>query len=175
MGEKAIKQKELIVGELAEKFQKAQSMVFYDYIGLTVAEVSALRNQFRAAGVEYKVIKNTMLKRAADSLGLSGLDPYLSGPTAVAFSYTDPVAPAKILMDFIKQVKKTEIKSGVLMGRVIDAEGVKALATLPSREELLAKMLGSLNAPATGLVMVLSGTLRKLLYALNAVKEQKQA
>lgn len=175
MGEKAIQEKELIVKDLADKFGRAQSMVLYDYIGLTVAEVTDLRNQFRKAGIEYKVIKNTMLKRTADSMGLTGLDPYLEGPTAVAFSYTDPVAPAKILTDFIKQVKKTEIKSGVLMGNVIDAEGVKALATLPSKEELLSRMLGSMNAPVTGFVIVLSGVLRKLLYALNAVKEQKEA
>ena len=175
MGEKAIREKEQIVEELKGKFQRAQTMVFYNYIGLTVSEVSALRNQFRKADVEYRVIKNTMLKRAADSLGLSGLDPYFNGPTAVAFSYSDPVIPAKILADFIKQMKKTQIKCGVLMGRAIDAEGVNQLATLPSREELIAKMLGSMNAPVTGFVMALSGVLRKLLYALNAVKQAKEA
>jgi large subunit ribosomal protein L10 len=175
LGEKAIKEKELIVSDLTEKFQKAQSIVLYDYIGLTVAEVSNLRNQFRKAGVEYKVIKNTLLKRTADGLGLSGLGDYLKGPTAVAFSYADPVVPAKILVDFIKQVKKTEIKSGVLAGRVIDSEGVKSLASLPSKEELLARMLGSMNAPVTGFVMVLSGVLRKFVYAVNAIKESKQA
>lgn len=175
MGEKAIKAKTIIVDDLKEKFQKAQTMVFYDYIGLKVSEVSALRNQFRAAGIEYKVIKNTMLKRAADSIGLQGLDQYLNGTTAVAFSYTDPVAPAKILVDFIKQVKRTEIKCGILMGSVIDAEGVKQLAALPSKEEMLSRMLGSLNAPVTGFVMVLSGVLRKLVYAINAIKESKEA
>ena len=175
MGEKAIKAKELVVQNLAEKLKDAQSVVLYDYIGLTVAEVSDLRNQFRKAGVEYKVIKNTMIKRAADSLEIKGLDSYLNGPTAVAFSYNDPVAPAKILTDFIKQVKKTEIKSGILMGKAITADGVKQLAALPSKEELLARMLGSFNAPVTGFVMVLSGVLKKLVYAINAIKESKQA
>lgn len=175
MGEKAIKAKELIVNDLITKLQKAQSIVLYDYIGLTVAEVSDLRNQFRKAGVEYKVIKNTIIKRAADKMEIKGLDPHLNGPTAIAFSYNDPVAPAKILSDFIKQVKKTDIKSGILMGKVITADGVKQLAALPSKEELLARMLGSLNAPATGFVMVLSGVLRKLVYAINAIKESKQA
>ena len=175
MGEKAIKEKQIVVDELVEKFGKAQSIILYDYIGLTVSEVTALRNEFRKAGVEYKVIKNTLIKRAADNLGFSGLDDYLKGPTAVAYSYTDPVAPAKILLDFVKQVKKTEVKSGVLVGKVIDAEGVKQLAALPSKEELLSRMMGSLNAPVTGFVMVLSGVLRKLVYAINAIKESKEA
>ncbi len=175
LGEKAIKEKERIVEEIKEKFSKAQSMVFYDYIGLNVAEVSDLRNRFRSAGIEYKVIKNTMLKRAADGVGLDGLDEFFNGPTAVAFSYADPVAPAKILTDFIKQVKKTEIKTGVLTGRVINAEDIKKLAALPSKEELLSRMLGGLNAPVTGLVMVMSGMIRKLLYALNEIKTKKEA
>lgn len=175
MGEKAIKEKEIIVADLVEKFGKAQSVVLYDYIGLNVTEVTNLRNQFRKAGIEYKVIKNTIIKRAVDILGITGLDSYLNGPTAVAISYQDPVAPAKILVEFIKQAKKTEIKSGILIGKVIDEEGVKQLAALPSKEELLARMLGSLNAPSTGLVMVLSGVLKKLVYAINAIKEAKEA
>jgi large subunit ribosomal protein L10 len=175
LGEKAIKVKEIVVQDLVEKFNKAQCVVLYDYIGLKVSEVTNLRNQFRKAGIEYKVIKNTMIKRAADIIGIQGLDPYLNGPTAVAISYEDPVAPAKILVDFIKQVKKTDIKSGILTGSVITAEGVKQLAALPSREELLARILGSMNAPVTGLVMVLSGVLRKLVYAINAIKEQREA
>ena len=174
MSKEIINEKKLIVDELAEKMKKAQAVIFYDYIGLTVAEATELRNQFRAKDIEYKVIKNTMLKRAADALEYDKVDDYLKGPTAVAFSYDDPVAPAKILSDFVKKLKKTQIKSGILNGKVMDVKGVESLATLPSREELLSKMLGSLNAPITSLVMALSGVPRNLVYALNAVKNVKE-
>lgn len=150
-------------------------MIFYDYRGLTVAEVTELRNNFRAAGVEYHVIKNSMLTRAADQLEIKGLDQYLSGPTAVAFGYNDPVAPAKVLVDFVKKVKKTEIKSGVLGKKVVDAKGVEALSQMPSREQMIAHLAATLNAPISGLARSLSGIICKLGYALNAVIDQKQA
>lgn len=175
MGEKAIEAKRLIVDELKDKMEKSKAMVFYDYRGLTVAEVTELRNSFRSAGVEYHVIKNSMLKRAADQLGFSDLGSYISGPMAVAFGYGDPVAPAKVLVEFVKKVKKTEIKSGILEGRVITAESVTSLAELPSREQLLAQLAGTLNAPVTAFARSLSGIIAKLGYALNAVMEQKGA
>ena len=162
-----------VVEGVKEKMQAAQSMVLIDYRGLTVAEVTDLRNRCRKEGVEYAVIKNTMIRKAAEELGIEGLEPMLHGPTAVAFGMTDAVAPAKILVNFIKDVKKTEIKCGVMEGKVLDVKGVEALADLPSREVLIAKMLGSMNAPITGLVSVLGGTVRKLLYALNAVADAK--
>ena len=167
--------KEAAVSEIQEKMQQAQSVVFVDYRGLTVEEVTNLRCKMRDAGVEYKVIKNTMIQRAADKEGIEGLNSILEGPTAVAFGMKDPVSPAKILVDFAKDTKKTEIKGGVLDGKTIDVDGVKYLASLPSKEELLAKMMGSLNAPVTGLVMALSGVMRNLVCALNAIKEQKEA
>ncbi len=175
MGEKAIEVKKQIVSDLAGKMEKAKGIVFYDYRGLTVAEVTELRTKFRAAGVEYRVIKNSMIKRAADSLALSGLDEHLNGPTAVAFGYNDPVAPAKVLVEFVKKVKKTEIKSGVLDGKVISIAAINSLAELPSREQLLAQLAGTLNAPIAGFARTLSGIISKLGYALNAVKEQKGA
>ncbi len=175
MKDYTLKAKEAVVEDIKAKFEKAQSVVFVDYRGLTVAEVTELRNKFRAAGVEYKVLKNTMIKRAVDSLGIEGLDPILEGPTAVAFGYEDAVAPAKIMTEFIKSVKKTEIKGGVLAGKAIDVNGVKGLADLPSKEELVAKMLGSMMAPMSGLVRVLSAVPRGLVVALNAIKEQKDA
>jgi large subunit ribosomal protein L10 len=175
LGEKAIEAKKQIVTELAGKMEKAQGMVFYDYRGLTVAEVTELRNQFRAAGVEYHVIKNAMLRRAADSLSISGLDEFLNGPTAVAFGYSDPVAPAKVLVGFIKKVKKTEIKTGILDGKVISLANINSLAALPSKDQLLAQLAGTLNAPITGFARSLSGIISKLGYALNAVREQKGA
>ena len=132
-----------------------------------------LGNLFRESGVVYKVLKNTYIKRAADELGITGLDADLNGPTAVAFGIQDPAAPAKILKEFIADKKKMTVKCGIVDKQYIDANGVKALADLPSREVLIAKMLGSMNAPITGLVSVLGGTVRKLLYALNAVADSK--
>ena len=174
LGEKQIAAKALIVDELAEKIQSAQSVILYDYIGLNVAEVSELRNRFRAVGVEYRVIKNTYILRAANKLGIEGLEPHLHGTTALAFGFNDPVAPAKVLTEFIKSVKKTDIKVGLLDGKVLDKAEVTALANLPSREELIAKILGSMNAPITGAVMVLSGVIRAFVVALNAIKEKKE-
>ncbi|MDL2289634.1 50S ribosomal protein L10, partial [Clostridia bacterium OttesenSCG-928-F22] len=163
------------VNELVEKMQSCAGFVLYDYRGLTVEEVTNLRNNFRSAGVEYKVIKNSLLERASDKLGYEGLKQYLAGPTAVAFGLEDPVAPAKILNEYVTKIKKTELKAGVVEGKVIDANGVRALANLPSREVLLAKMLGSMNSPITGFVSVLSGTLRQLVTVLDAIKDTKEA
>lgn len=174
MKEQTLKAKQAVVEDIKEKLEKSQSLVFLDYRGLTVEEVTNLRVQMRQAGVEYRVLKNTMIKKAADELNIEGLDSILEGPTAVAFGFDDPVAPAKILVDFIKKAKKTEIKAGMLNGRVVSVKEVQALAELPSREELIAKMLGSLNAPVQGLVMVLSGVMRNFVCALNAIKEQKE-
>lgn len=175
MGDKAIEVKKQIVLEIKEKMEKAQGMVFYDYRGLTVAEVSDLRNKFREAGVEYRVLKNAMLKRAADMIDLSELDEHLVGPTAVAFGFDDPIAPAKVLVEYTKKLKKTRIKTGVLDGRIIDVSEIISLAELPSREQLLGMLAGTLNAPITGLARSLSGIICNLGYALNAVKEQKEA
>ena len=161
-----------VVEGVKEKMQAAQSMVLIDYRGLTVAEVTDLRNRCRKEGVEYAVIKNTMIRKAAEELGIEGLEPMLHGPTAVAFGMTDAVAPAKILVNFIKDVKKTEIKCGVMEGKVLDVKGVEALAELPPKEVLIAKMMGSLNAPITNFVGVLSATLRSLVYAIEAVRKQ---
>lgn len=171
----AIEAKKQVVLDIKDKMERAKGMIFYDYRGLTVSEVTELRNNLRAAGVEYHVLKNSMLTRAADMLEIKGLDEYLSGPTAVAFGYTDPVAPAKVLVEFVKKVKKTEIKSGVLGTKVINVKGVESLAQLPSREQLIGQLAGTLNAPISGLARSLSGIICKLGYALNAVIDQKQA
>jgi len=167
--------KKLVVADIKDKLSRAKGAILVDYRGLTVEEVTALRKQFREAGVEYKVLKNTLIQLAAKELDLSELDQYLEGPTAVAFGYNDPVIPAKILTEFIKKTKKMEIKGGLVEGKVIDNSGVQYLSDLPSREVLLAKLLGSMNAPISGFVGVLGGTLRSLLYTLNAIKEQKEA
>ena len=165
--------KKAVVADIREKFEKAHSVVLIDYRGLTVAEVTDLRSQCRAQGVEYVVLKNTMIRLAAQELGITGLDPHLNGPTAVAFGMKDAVAPAKVLTEFIKKAKKTTIKCGVVDRKVIDVNGVQALSELPPKEVLIAKMMGSLNAPITGFVGVLSATLRSLVYAIEAVRKQK--
>lgn len=169
-----LKKKEAVVDSIKEKLEASQSVVLIDYRGLTVAEVTELRNQMREAGVEYQVLKNTMIKRAAEKAGIEGLDPILEGPTAVAFGINDPVAPAKILTKFAKDTKKITIKGGVLAGNAIDVAAVENLAKLPSKEELIAKMLGSLNAPITGLVMVLSGVTSKFVRTLESIRVQKE-
>lgn len=164
-----------VVQELKEKFSKSSSAILVDYRGLNVQEVTELRNNFREADVDYKVYKNTLTEIAVKEVGLEGLISSLEGPTAIAFSEHDPVAPAKILTDAIRKYRKIEFKAGVVDGQVIDVEGVKALADLPSREELIASMLGSMNSPISNLVGVLSGLSRALLYALVAIKDQKEA
>jgi len=165
--------KKTVVAEIREKLGRAQSVVLIDYRGLTVEEVTDLRNQFRKAGVEYAVLKNTMLTLAARDLGIRGLEDYLKGPTAVDFGYQDPVAPAKIITEYLKKNKKISVKCGMVDRKVVDQAGVTALAELPPREVLIAKLMGSMNAPITGFVGVLSGVLRKFVYAVEAVRKQK--
>lgn len=165
--------KKQVVEEIKDRFQKMQSAVLTDYRGLNVGEVTELRSKLREAGIEFKVLKNTLTKIAADEVGLEGLDPYLEGPTAIAFGVEDVVAPAKILSDFAKTHKALEIKAGILENKVIDFEGVKALADLPSREVLLAKLLGSMQSPMYGFAGSLQGILRNFVYVLDAVREKK--
>ncbi|MBP2656157.1 MAG: rplJ [Firmicutes bacterium] len=170
-------EKEAVVSELKTKLSDSKGVVLTNYRGLNVAMDTKLRRKFREAGVEYRVIKNTMTRIAANEVGIVGLDQYLEGPTAIAMSMTDPVAPAKVLSDFIKENKlqAMEIKAGLVEGKVIDAQGVKALASLPPREVLIATLLGTLQAPITGLVNVLHGNLRNLAYVLEAVRQQKES
>ncbi|MFA5676258.1 MAG: 50S ribosomal protein L10 [Christensenellales bacterium] len=175
MGEKAIELKKLVVLDVKDKIERSQALIFYDYRGLTVEEVTELRNKFRDADVEYRVIKNAIMRRAVDMLDIKGLDETLTGPTAVAFGYSDPAAPAKVLVEFIKKLKKTEIKSGILGRKIIGTAGIQSLAELPSKEQLLGRLAGTLQAPISGFARSLSGIICKLGYALNAVKEQKQA
>jgi large subunit ribosomal protein L10 len=173
--EATLQAKQSVVADIASKLKKCQSAVLIDYRGLTVEEVTNLRNIFRAQNVEYQVLKNTMISLAADSVGIKGLEPFLSGPTAVAFGVNDAVVPAKIITEFIKNTKKTEIKGGIVSGKVVNAAGVQALAELPPKEVLVAKMLGSMNAPITKLVGVLSNTIRGLMFTINAIAEKKSA
>ena len=170
---KILEQKKQVVQELTEKVKSAQAIVLADYRGLTVEQDTALRNALRAAGVDYKVVKNTLTGLAMKANGLDGLESFLNGPTAMAISTTDAVAPAKVLSEFAKKYEKLELKAGVVEGKIIDVDGIKALAELPSREVLIAKVLGGFNAPISGLVNVLNGNVRGLVVALNAIAEQK--
>ena len=159
----AIEMKSQIVTEIADKLKGSVSAVVVDYRGLTVGQVTELRKQLREAGVEFKVYKNTLTRRAVEIAELTDLNESLTGPNAIAFSANDVVAPAKIINDFAKKNDKLEIKAGVIEGKVVDAEGVKALAELPSREGLLSMLLSVLQAP-----------MRNFALATKAVAEQKE-
>lgn len=160
---KAIEAKKVRVEEITEKFKTAATVVVVDYRGLTVGQVTELRKQLREAGVEFKVYKNTMTRRAIEVAGLEGLNESLTGPNAIAFSTEDVVAPAKIINDFAKKNDKLEIKAGVIEGAIASADDIKALAELPSREGLLSMLLSVLQAP-----------MRNFALATKAVAEQKE-
>ncbi|MDM8142557.1 50S ribosomal protein L10 [Megamonas hypermegale] len=173
-------EKQAAVASLKEQLSTAKGVVLTGYKGLTVAQDMKLRAKFREAGVSYHVVKNTMVRIAANEIGLEGLDPVLNGTTAIAVSAEDAVAPAKVVYDFIKENKleKTEvltIKAGVVEGKIIGVDEVKALASLPSREVLIAKVLGSMQAPISGMVNVLQGTIRNMVYVLDAIRAQKES
>ena len=171
--EKTLQSKQQIVKELSQKIKDAKAMVFVDYRGLTVEQDTEMRAALRKAGVEYRVVKNTLTRFAAKENGLEELTPYLNGPTSVALSSTDPVAPAKVMAEYAKKYEALELKVGVVEGKIIDVKGINALAELPSREVLIAKVLGGFNAPISGLVNVLNGNIRGLVVALNAIAEKK--
>ncbi len=152
---KVLEQKKQIVADLVETLKSAQAGVLVDYRGITVEQDTQLRSKLREAGVEYKVVKNTLTRFAANEVGYQELDEQLNGPTALAISTTDPVAPAKVISDFAKDVEALEIKAGFLDGKVISIDEIKKLASTPSREVLIAKIMGSLNSPISSLVRTL--------------------
>jgi large subunit ribosomal protein L10 len=160
---------------LAERVKKAQVMIFADYRGLKVSEVTELRSKLREGETAFKVVKNRLFKRVLKNEGLDVLEKYFTGPTALATSEVDPVTPAKALVDFAKVHGHLELKRGYLEGKDLTPADVDALARMPSRDELLARALRSINAPATNMAGVLAAVPRKLLYALNAIKDTKQA
>mgnify|MGYP001167113431 CR=1 FL=1 len=151
------------INEIATKLRESQTTVVADYRGLTVAQVTELRKQLREAGVEFQVLKNSLTRLATAKESLSDLDQYLTGPNALAFSKEDVIAPAKIIAEFAKKNEALEIKGGVIEGKVVDAEQIKALASLPSREGLLSMLLSVLQAP-----------MRNMALAVKAVAEQKE-
>ena len=170
-----INQKKQIADDLKERFEKSTIVLLTDYKGLDVASMNDLRRKLRAANAEYQVVKNSLLVRASEGNDVAVIKDEFKGPSAVAISYDDPVAPAKVLVDFIKENDKLEYKIGVLGGKVLDLEGIKALSTLPSKEVMLAKVLSVMNAVPTSLVTALSDVPRRMVNVLQAIKDQKEA
>lgn len=162
-----------IVKDLHAKLEQAQATVLTDFRGLKVEALNALRAQLRSAQSEYKVVKNNLIKLAAEGTDAAVLGDYLVGPCGLAIAYADPVVIAKVLTEFVKINPNLAIKGAVLQGKFIGEEDVKSLATLPSRDVLLGKLLSVLVASPAGLVQVMSGVMRKFLYTLKAIQDQK--
>jgi len=150
-------------------------VVLTDYRGLTVTQISALRRMLSEEGVKYKVVKNTLTLLAAKKAGLEGLEQYLQGPTAIAYGYDDPVTPVKLLAKFAKRNEQLSIKGGALEKNILGKDELRRLSELPSKEVLLARTLGNFQAPLVGFVNVLQGSIRNLVYVLDAIKEKKES
>lgn len=160
---KVLNEKSQLVSEVAAKFRGSATTVVTDYRGLTVAQVTELRKKLREAGVEFQVLKNTLARRATAQTELTALDEHLTGPTAIAFSKDDAVAPAKILTEFAKKNEALKVKGGIVEGKVVGFDQIKALADLPSREGLLSMLLSVLQAP-----------MRNVALAVKAVAEKQE-
>lgn len=172
---KSKKQKEEIVKDLTDRLNKSKSLVFTKYHGLTVSDIRELRGQMKEQGADYGVVKNTLMKVALDKSDLKEVKlEKQSGPLAVAFGYEDEVAPARLCWQFAKSHKTLELTGGVLESDLLSKEEVENLAKLPSKDELIAKAVGSIGAPLSGFVNVLAGNLRGLVGTLNAIKDQKE-
>ena len=161
--EKVLQQKQQMVADLSEKLKTAAAGVFVDYCGLTVEEDTQLRNKLREANIEYAVVKNTLTKRAANEAGFSEFDEILNGPTALALSFDDVVAPARVLAEFAKDNEVFEIKAGFMEGKAMSIDEITALSKIPSKDTLYAMLAGGLNATIAGLAR-----------AIDAVREQKE-
>jgi large subunit ribosomal protein L10 len=169
-----LEEKKAVVAEVSEQVSKAQSIIIAEYRGLEVGNMTELRVQARKSGVYLRVLKNTLVRRAVDGTPFSGLASQMVGPLVFGIS-TDPVAAAKVLNDFAKSNDKFVIKAGAMPNSVLDANGVKALATMPSRDELLAKLMGTMQAPVAKFVRTLNEVPTSFVRGLAAVRDQKQA
>ena len=168
-------EKKKIVEDLRDKFAKSKVLIVTDYKGLNVETMTELRRQLRESQVEYQVVKNTLLVRAAEATTVEAIKDQFKGPSAIALSFDDPVAPAKILTEFAKKNDKLEIKAGIMEDKVLDLPSIKALADLPSRETLLSQMLSVMIGVPTGFVRVLNGVPQQFMNVLLAIKDQKEA
>ncbi len=173
MSTKAFKKEK--IDAIKSKIEKAQVAVITEYKGLSVEEITKLRREIQKNGGDYMVTKNTLAKIAVKGTEYEALTDKMSGPIALAFGFEDPVTPAKAVTKFIKDTKKGEILGAVMDGKLLSVSETKALANLPSKEELFAKMLGSINSPASGIVGCVNGVMASLTRAMAAVRDQKTA
>ena len=170
-----LEQKKSIVEDLHERFSKSKVLIVTDYKGLDVTTINALRRKLREVDVEYTVVKNSLMVRAAEDTDVDLIKESFKGPNAIAISYEDPVAPAKVLTDFAKENQKLEIKMGVMDGKVMDASAIQALSALPSKEVLIGQLLSVMNGVPTGLVRALNAVPAGFVNVLQALKDQKEA
>lgn len=166
-------EKEKIIEELKEKFEKSKSFFLTDFIGLKVGEITRLRKSLKEKGVEYKVVKNTLIRLAAENKAYSPIINYLEGPTGIVFGYDDPILPAKILYDFQKKTDKPKTKVFWMEGKIYESGKLKELACMPSKDQLLANLVGSLNSPLVNFVGTLSGVLINFIGTLEAVAKSE--
>jgi large subunit ribosomal protein L10 len=169
------KDKEIFVEEMARELEAAGLVIVADYRGLNVSDVTVLRRQLRAEDCRYRVVKNTLTRLACRKIGLTELDPFLEGPTAIAYTSADPVGAARVFLNFGRDHDALSIKGGLLSGRTLTPEEVKALGEIPPRDILMARVCGAFQAPISGLANVLQGNIRKLVYALDAVCRLKES
>lgn len=166
--------KQSLIDELHGKLETVKSAVLTDYKGMTVAEITELRNELRKSQVEFRVIKNTLAIRAAKGTSAEKLEEYLKGTTGWAMGFGDAVAPAKVLTEIAKKQKKLVIRVGLVEGQLADENALKAIASLPSREVLLSQMAGSFSAPASQMARLLSATVARFGFALTALRDKKE-
>jgi len=168
-------EKKQLVEEIHQKFLASKIVILTDCKGLKVNKINELRRKLKESNIEYRVVKNTLLIRASEDTDVAVIKDQFKGPTAIAMSFDDPVAPAKLLSEFAKDNDKLSIRGGVLSGKLLNAQAIKNLSSLPSREVLLGQLLSAMNGVSTNLVRALSNVPQKLLYALQAIKDQKTA
>jgi len=169
------KEKERRINAIADDLKQANLIIITDYRGLNVAGINSLRRNLRAEECRYQVTKNTLTRLACRKVGLEDLEKYLFGPTAIAFTSSDPVATAQVLLKFSGEHKTFAIKGGILEGQLLEPDKIKALGQIPPREILYAKLCGGFQAPIYGLAGALQGTISKLVYALEAVRRQRES
>lgn len=168
-------QKVKIVEELHERFKESKVVILTDYKGLDVGSINDLRRKLREENIEYRVVKNTLLRRASEGTDASKIRDDFKGPSAIAMSFDDPVAPARVLTKYAEDNKKFEIRLGVMGDKVLSIDDIKALSSLPNREVLLSRVLSAMIAVPTGLVSALSDVPRRMINVIQAIKEQKEA
>ncbi len=163
-----------IVDDLTALVGQTSAAILTDYRGLSVADLTDLRKKLRGVDAEFRVVKNTLFKRAADGkMPVADMEAFLSGPTAIGFAKSDPVGAAKVILDFVRDHKAISLKAGVMEGKVLDPAQVEALSKIPSREVLISQMLGSLNSPIAGLVGTLNGILSNFVFTLQAIADKQ--